>query len=179
MASELQGFVSCANMDTQSLATLLSQEFPDPSWAILSRVDWTEVRVLNPGAIKEIVNNWPQGRIFSQRAEVRWQLHGEDYNVIHFSEMNSALPGFSPLPGSPFNAVRTASKSDHGFLLWGTNPVEKTSIWQEARIPRPLNYPLKTKGVTPKISYLLYKQGHAVCWIRLSGFVEDKSDAKK
>jgi hypothetical protein len=166
-------------MSIQSLATLLSKEFPDSSWAILSRVDWTEVRELDPSAIEEIIRDWPQGRIFGQKAEVRWQYQGNDYNVIHFSETDSTMPSFSPLPGSPFAAVRTASKSDHGFLLWGTNPIEKTNIWQEARIPRPLNYPLETKGVPPKISYLLYKQGHAVCWIRLSGFVEDKSDAKK
>jgi hypothetical protein len=173
MASEIQGFVSCANMSIQSLATLLSQEFPNKSWTMLYRVDWTEVRELDPGAIEEIIRDWPQGRIFGQKAEVRWQRQGQGYNVIYFSEMDSALSGFSPLPGSPFAAFRTASKPDHGFLLWGTNQVENTDTFQEARIPRPLNYPLKTKDVPPKISYLLYKQGHAVCWIRLSGFVED------
>jgi hypothetical protein len=163
---EKRGYVYSATLTDDTLANLLKEHF-NRACAIVRRVDDTNV-VLFPSADTESLPGvWTEGQIFNDVAELRWRKTGNGYAALLLTETTKLSDNFQPLSESPLSIVAPSSNEKHGFLLWGTRYSQSTGAFWEARIPRSLQYPVKTKGEPPRLVYWHYLDREAVRWIRL------------
>lgn len=163
------GYVFHATLTKEALASVLKGRFHDGDCAIVRRVDWADPVTFRVGEVELLLEQWTDGQIFNSNAELRWRQTADGYAVLLLTEEND--PGFQYLASSSFTVACPSKDEKHGFLLWGTPRSEdrrrSTDIWWEARIPRPLHYPIKTKDGPPRLLYRLYLDGEAVRWVRL------------
>ena len=169
------GYVYHAELPPDELATLLAKLFDTKAVAIVRRVDGAAFPVFKPSLIDE----WSEGQVFNDNADLRWRRKGEKFAVLLLSEEDRQGGTFQPVKGSPFKVAfptRKEKRGSHGFLLWGTRLDKNGECWWETRIPRALrypNFPVADNNAPPRLSYKLYCEGETVRWIRLVKLVED------
>jgi hypothetical protein len=176
MPVEVKGHVYHATLKRDALADLLAKRFTASASAIVRRVDEAGFVSFDPNTAASLVEQWSEGQVFGTEDELRWRHVGESCAVLLLTEKAEGQGGtsdFQSVSGSPFAVVSPSSDQKHGLLLWGTR--QARGQWWEARIPRPLDYPLKTDQKPPNLTYRLYQDGAAVRWVRLVQLVEVKS----
>lgn len=156
--------------ETDDLSGLLAKRFGANAYAVLHCPDDAQFASFDSAAAGPFVEWWAEGRIFDDNAELRWRATADGYGVLLLTEEDDPPAGFRALDSSPFTVVNPSPEEGHGFLLWGTR--HSRDLWWEARIPRPLTYPLKTTGAPPRLVYRLYLKDEAVRWVRLVGLKE-------
>ncbi len=169
---EKNGYVYRAILKQETLESVLKTHF-NGAHAIVRRVDCTSVKTYEE--VLSGLDQWAEGQIFNDKAELRWRKTDKDYNMTLLLTEEDNPP--DPFPADrrlSFTVVCPSLDKNHGFLLWGTRQDQDTGTFWEARIPRPLCYSLKTKGKPPQLAYRLYQDGEAVRWVRLVDLVEAK-----
>jgi hypothetical protein len=179
-----KGHVFHGTFAPHALAHFLAARFDSSACAVVRRVDDARFVSFPPPEAAQFLALWTEGQVFDEAVEVRWKKRGEQYSALLLTEERAPVegedPGESiniPIGFTPLHAaleVREPSKQNtHGFLLWGTRRGDEDQWW-EARIPRPLSYPLETRDGTPLLNYCLYEEIGAVRWVRLRGLSEVK-----
>ena len=178
-AREKEGYAYHAELTKGALATVLREKDRfdlEDAWAVVRRVDCADVVPFHSAEAERFLEQWTGGQVFNTSAELRWRRVGDGYAVLLLAEEDNPPADFQPLQekDKPFTVGHTSSDEGHGFLLWGTRYDQGTDTFWEARVPRPLCYPLKTKGKPPRLAYRLYREGEVVRWVRLVNLVEEK-----
>ena len=98
---------------------------------------------------------WAQGRVFSERHELKWRKRFEQWHAVFFSDdPKLALPaGFEVAEGVLVEKV-DVSEPEGQVVLWGERREGRNS-WLEDRIPRSLHYPVQALGREKRV-VLLY-----------------------
>lgn len=179
MADGLKGHVSRATLNAEALADLMASRFGPSSFALVRRVDDISFVEFPREGAAQLLASWAEGRVFDGGGEMRWKAGGDGYSVLLLEEEGAAggdaagvvgaPSGFTPLHAGPLDVSEPATRSDHGFLLWGTRLA--AGLWWEARVPRPLSYPANAAGTPPRISFFLYSEGGSVRWVRFRGLI--------
>lgn len=109
---------------------------------------------------------WPVGRVFCEKAEVRWQAGGPPgcYAVQLVTERDDLnLPESEWKPGESFEVG-----GEYSTYLWGERS-SSDALWAETRIPRVQSYPVRPKdGQTMVVARARdYRQGGLVRLTRL------------
>ena len=177
-AEQCKGYVyrSMTPLTEEAMSGLLKGHF-EGECAIVRRIDQAEV--VRYTADEPLIENWTEGQIFNEAAELRWRKTMKGFAALWLTEQAASPEGFTLLKDSPFAAVCPSEKVNHGFLLWGTRLDEDLGRWWEARIPRTLYYPgfpINKNSGPPQLSYRLYREGETVRWIRLVKLVEVKNE---
>jgi hypothetical protein len=169
------GYVYHAELLPDELSTLLAQLFDTKAAAIVRRVNGAAYPAFKPSLLDE----WSEGQVFNDKAELRWRRKAEKFAVLLLTEEEQEGGTFQPVKGAPFTVAfptREEKRDSHGLLLWGTRLDENRKCWWETRIPRALhypNFPVAGNNAPPRLSYKLYREGETVRWIRLVKLVED------
>jgi hypothetical protein len=176
MSPEANAYVYQATLAEEALAGLLQERFPKGAFALVRRVDGIDFVRLDPGQEEALLRDWPEGQVFGPEADLRWRRADEGCAVLLLTEDETPPRGLEVLREGRFVAAAPAEGRGSGFLLWGTRQKENGEWW-EARIPRPLRYPVRTSDRPLRLVYLLYRdpEGMAVRWVRL---MEVREDAK-
>ncbi|MCA1592683.1 MAG: hypothetical protein LC754_08550 [Acidobacteria bacterium] len=179
-----KGHVFHGTFAPDALVELLAARFDSSACAVVRRVDDARFVKFPAPEAAQFLSTWTEGQVFDEHSEVRWKKQSERYSVLLLTEDSasvgeeeagvdkaSASPGFTPLHDAPLEVRAPSTQDTHGFLLWGTRPVN--GQWWEARIPRPLSYPLETSNKPPRLIHCLYSEGATVRWVRLKGLKKE------
>jgi hypothetical protein len=93
-----------------------------------------------------LVAEWDEGRVFSDRREVRWRKEGKGYAVWLLCEEGNQpgdLGGLSEVEaGTEGWQVVDRTALGQSIYLWGQYKKQEEA-WVEVRLPRRLRYPVK------------------------------------
>src|SRR5215471_18423163 len=138
------GFVACCTVcDAAAVATVIRALFQDVGYVLLAHVSDMQFQALSQVDLVTALPQYEDGRIFAPAAELRWQRTASGkFALLLLTEDESCVPATWTRLGADWSA----QPAEQPIPLWG----ERQACWDhwvEARIPRPLVYPVdKTTG---------------------------------
>jgi hypothetical protein len=148
-------------VDREKLEEWLGDWFQAGGVRLGTRADDTALDRFDPGQASVELDDWPQGRVFDKKREVRWEARSEGYDVWLLGESISPPPELEEVSG-PWTAVVGKPR----FYLWGRYDKDWSEragqpTWIEVRIPRPLHYPLDEANAPGGFARLGHVDYHA------------------
>ena len=143
------------------IGKITNLQFGEPYYYLLQRSsDMTDWKKGYPDAVE--ISRYAKGRLFGRDGEVRWKKTTSGYLLLWLSE--------GDLP-KEFTKVGKwqASAPQKVFLLGGGD----TDQWQDTRISRKLNYPMK-QCESPQVRVIPYKDldSQTIRFTRYTEFVK-------
>lgn len=116
----------------------------------------------SPIGAMDLVGQWPQGRLFDGRSELRWRKgEGEVYDLLSLAEAEGELADVGEeIESATWEVVEPGTEEPASLLLAGSiKDEEHEKAWIETRFPHSLLYPVGEKGDKhpPSVHYYEYR----------------------
>jgi hypothetical protein len=154
-----------------------ASETRTPYW-LCYRADRPYFEYRNLEDLEQQIAIWPEGRVFGEKLEIRWERRGGGYAVWVLSEeqrFNQELEeaGFQEVAG-PWTVIEHERAP---LFLWGTYNTRQEG-WVEVKVPNTQHYPIKppeesepdTEKLFARLQAVYYQADNgAVHFTRLKG----------
>ncbi len=132
--------VYAADLSSEALVDLVADLRAVAPYAFLERLD----RIRCPGLDEVwVAHEWPNGRIFGEALELRWESRGDTFHVVVCQD-----DGFAPAGLTECLALDESQPHANSYYLWGED---------EIRVGRRLEYcAIPGKG-RPQLSVVEYR----------------------
>jgi hypothetical protein len=159
----MRGYVKRGSLTRERFISLLRNLFPQKCYRLVHRADNCRIEFHNPGEAGWLADGWAGGRVFSPKAECRWEKVGADrFDVLVLAENDldllSYLNPVEPARGKWQVVSREGGRG--GIYLWGDYR-ESVGHWVETRIPRPLSYPVERDLTENRFVQISHADYHA------------------